>query len=137
MTLWDTAGQDEYKDMRPLSYPDTNVFLVCFAVNNPVAFNNVAVKWLPEILSFCPNVPFILVGTKLDLRSGDVSDITTTVSSEQGETLSKKLGAVCYMECSALTQDGLQVLFEKAVDVAMANETDFSRSRKKRQCIIL
>lgn len=43
--LWDTAGQEEYDRLRPLSYANANVFLVCFSVVNPVSFENVSAKW--------------------------------------------------------------------------------------------
>merc|ERR1719197_1322272 len=73
--LWDTAGQEDYDRLRPLSYPQTDVFLICFSVISPTSFENVAVKWHPEISHHAPEVPFILVGTKMDLR-----DDTDTVS---------------------------------------------------------
>jgi small GTP-binding protein len=133
MTLWDTAGQDDYKDMRPLSYPDTNVFLVCFAVNSVVSFNNIEAKWLPEIRSHCPDVPMILVGTKSDLRK----DSSESVQVDQANALAKKMKAVCYMECSALTQEGLAAVFDKAVEVSMGGNKGPETSKGKKFCTIL
>ena len=68
--LWDTAGQEDYDRLRPLSYPQTDVFLVAFSLISRASFENVKQKWYPELKHHCPNVPMILVGTKLDLRSG-------------------------------------------------------------------
>jgi len=47
--LWDTAGQDEYKRLRSLSYPNTDVFLICFSMTDPKSFSHALNKWLPEI----------------------------------------------------------------------------------------
>jgi len=69
LSLWDTAGQEDCKyfliasckelltifvqqkddRLRPLSYPDTNVFLVCFSLINPTSFENIESKWLPYV----------------------------------------------------------------------------------------
>jgi Ras-related C3 botulinum toxin substrate 1 len=68
LDLWDTAGQEEYDRFRPLSYPQTDVFLLAYSVANPPSFENLRAKWYPEVSHHCPNVPFILVGTKVDLR---------------------------------------------------------------------
>merc|ERR1719316_2479135 len=67
--LWDTAGQEDYDRLRPLSYPQTDVFLVAFSLISRASFENVKQKWWPELKHHCPGVPTILVGTKLDLRS--------------------------------------------------------------------
>ena len=66
--LWDTAGQEAHDRLRPLAYPQTDIFLVCFALDNPDSFENVRAKWYPELRHHCPAAPIILVGTKADLR---------------------------------------------------------------------
>jgi Ras-related C3 botulinum toxin substrate 1 len=70
--LWDTGGQEDYDRLRPLSYPDTDVFLVCFSVVSPTSYENVSAKWIPELRHHAPNVPILLVGTKTDLREDPV-----------------------------------------------------------------
>ncbi|GBG29702.1 Ras-like GTP-binding protein RHO [Hondaea fermentalgiana] len=122
--LWDTAGQEEYTRLRPLSYPQTQVFLVCFAINSPVSFKHVETKWRPEIMHHSPGVPFIIVGTKCDIRT----DRKVVEALEaKGKPLKSfeyyseeatRLGAHTYMECSALKMAGLDALFQEAVRAA-------------------
>jgi len=128
LALWDTAGQEEYDRLRPLSYPQTDVFLVCFAVTNKDSFNNVKSQWIPEIRHHCPNVPFILVGTKSDLRKNNKKD--EMISEEEGVAMAKDIGAVIYLECSAITQAGLHAVFDKAIRTALSKES------KKYPCIL-
>ena len=59
--LWDTAGQEDYDRLRPLSYPQTDVFLVCFSVVSRSSFANLETKWVPEIAHHCPGTPFVYV----------------------------------------------------------------------------
>lgn len=67
--LWDTAGQEDYDRLRPLSYPQTDVFLICFSVASPSSFENVTSKWYPEIKHHCPDAPMILVGKMLSINT--------------------------------------------------------------------
>ena len=123
--LWDTAGQEDYDRLRPLSYPQTDVFLVCFSVTSPASFENVKEKWFPEVHHHCPGVPCLIVGTQIDLR--DDSQVLEKlqrqkqrpVTSEQGERLARELGAVKYVECSALTQFKLKDVFDEAIVAAL------------------
>jgi len=123
--LWDTAGSEEYDTLRPLSYPGTDVFLICFSIFSPESFDSVTNKWYPEITEHAPDTPIILVGTKLDLRSKPEAiqslkeNNQEPISTKKGEELAKKVGAKRYLECSALTQEGLAKVFEEAVKVIL------------------
>ncbi|XP_057589205.1 rho-related GTP-binding protein RhoJ isoform X2 [Hippopotamus amphibius kiboko] len=66
--LYDTAGQEDYNQLRPLSYPNTDVFLICFSVVNPASYHNVQEEWVPELKDCMPHVPYVLIGTQIDLR---------------------------------------------------------------------
>ena len=68
-SLWNTAGQEDYDHLRPLSYPETDVFIVCFDVASRGSFQNVSEKWVPEVRHFVPEAVVLLLGTKTDLRS--------------------------------------------------------------------
>ena len=117
--LFDTAGQEDYDRLRPLSYPQTDVFLVCFSVTSPASFENVKEKWFPEVHHHCPGVPCLIVGTQIDLRDDPQvleklqRQKQRPVAPEQGERLARELGAVKYVECSALTQKGLKNVFDE------------------------
>jgi len=138
--LWDTAGQEDYDRLRPLSYPQTDVFLLCYSVVNPSSFDNVTVKWHREISHHCPNVPVILVGTKTDLRDEkDVQDSLKSkgqsiITPEQGQAKATEIGARKYLECSAKTQKGLKLVFEEAV---RALNAPVSSKEKKSGCILM
>eukprot|EP01125_Pyxidicula_operculata_P018261 TRINITY_DN648_c0_g2_i1.p1 TRINITY_DN648_c0_g2~~TRINITY_DN648_c0_g2_i1.p1 ORF type:complete len:195 (+),score=37.88 TRINITY_DN648_c0_g2_i1:92-676(+) len=140
--LWDTAGQEEYDRLRPLSYPQTDVFLVCFSVVSPASFDNVRSKWHPEVSHHCPNVPVILTGTKIDLREDPAAQERlrlrnlVPVKYEQGLQLMQEIGAVKYMECSALTQQGLKAVFDEAIR-AVANPKKQQIKKKKATCALL
>ncbi|CAL0306826.1 unnamed protein product [Lupinus luteus] len=66
--LWDTAGQEDYNRLRPLSYRGADVFVLAFSLVSGASYENVLKKWIPELQHFAPGVPVVLVGTKLDLR---------------------------------------------------------------------
>lgn len=142
--LWDTAGQEDYDRLRPLSYPQTDVFLVCFSVVSPPSFENVRTKWIPEIAHHCPSTPLILVGTKLDLRD----DPTTLqrlkerrfspITYSMGTQCARDIGAVRYLEASSKTQKGLKNVFDEAIRaVLQPPERAQAAKKKKKQCLIL
>jgi len=135
--LWDTAGQEEYDRLRPLSYANANVFLICFAVVNPISFENISFKWYPEVMHFCPDTPLVLVGTKVDLRKDEAfveknlrANNMQPVSTAQGQELARKIKAFKYLECSARTEENLKTVFDEAIKAV------YFAPKKKKKCVI-
>ena len=136
LVLWDTAGQEEYDRLRPLVYPDTDVILICFSIDNPDSLENVPEKWTPEVRQYCPNVPIILVGNKTDLRNDDETKQELAnmkqepVKAEDGRCMAERIHAFAYLECSAKTKEGVREVFETATRAAL-------QVTKKSKCLIL
>ncbi|KAG0646050.1 Rho3 [Hyphodiscus hymeniophilus] len=127
LALWDTAGQEEYDRLRPLSYPETDLLFVCFAIDCPNSLENVMDKWYPEVLHFCPYTPLVLVGLKSDLRTKRTcidllkTQGLTPVTQEQGMGVARKMGAR-YMECSSKEMTGVDEIFHEAINTVVAND---------------
>ena len=88
LALWDTGGLEDFDRLRPLSYPDSHVILICFDIANPDSLDNVLEKvrskiilnmlvlifilrlsqWISEVKHFCQGLPIILVGLQKDRR---------------------------------------------------------------------
>ncbi len=119
------AGEPMYDRLRPLSYPQTHAFLLLFSLVDPASFENVRAKWEPEIRLHCPTAPFILVGTKLDLREDPVtvenlaSKRLASISTEQGQEMARQVGARNYYEISSPQMVGVIEVFTEAVGIVV------------------
>ncbi|XP_050407250.1 cell division control protein 42 homolog [Patella vulgata] len=138
LQLCDTAGQDDFDTLRPLCYPNTDVFLVCFSVVSPTSFKNVLEKWVPEIKKHSPKTPIVLVGTQGDLRN-DVQVLIelaryqeVPVSETDALHLADHIGAMQYVECSALTQKNLKEVFDTAILVSLKLTSALKRTPSRR-----
>ena len=125
LTMWDTEGSRDYDRLRPLTYPHTDVFLLCFSVDEPMSLKNVKERWYPELNHHCPRTPILLIGTKEDLRDDPqvISHLATRglspITYQQGLECARDIGVVKYMECSALTNTGVQEVFIEAARAAL------------------
>jgi len=121
--LWDTAGQEDYDRLRPLSYPGADVVLLCFSTVTRGSYDAIREKWFPEVNHYVPNIPHILVGTKVDLRDSETADPHTTqyepISKEEGLAMAKQIQAAKYLEVSAKTRNGLNKVFKTAVELVL------------------
>lgn len=119
LALWDTAGQEEYERLRPLSYANSNIILIGFAIDEPESLLNARSKWVKEIKTYCPNTPFLLIGLKKDLRKSETSKRYVQVA--QGQQVAEEIGAKTYLESSALTGEGVDDIFEFATRTSLLN----------------
>ncbi|XP_069823253.1 ras-related C3 botulinum toxin substrate 1-like isoform X2 [Dendropsophus ebraccatus] len=140
LELWDTAGLQEYDRLRPLSFPDTQIFLICFSLVNPESYENVRAKWLPEVRYHCQGTPVILVGTKLDLRGNEATIKALKekgldpISYHKGFDLALEIGAVKYVECSARSQHDVKTVFDEAIKAVLCPPP---RRTRKCPCLFL
>nr|POE75343.1 rac-like gtp-binding protein 7 [Quercus suber] len=112
--LWDTAGQEDYNRLRPLSYRGADVFLLCFSLISRPSFENISKKWIPELRHYAPSVPIVL-----------------------GEELKNQIGAVAYIECSSKTQQNVKGVFDTSIKLVLEPPKPKKAKRKQRTCGIL
>jgi Ras-related C3 botulinum toxin substrate 1 len=136
--LWDTAGQEDYDRLRPLTYPQTDCFLVCFSLDSPASLENVRNKWYPEISHHAPGVPFVLVGTNLELRqqAEKTSYSSGFVQHAEGLSFAKQINASGYYEVSARTRENLKKPFDGAIrSFLMRSQNNPLRKEWKSICL--
>lgn len=155
LSLWDTAGQEEFDRLRSLSYDDTHAIMLCFAVDSRDSLENTESKWVTEIADNCPGVKLVLVALKCDLREnedeteGEVAAVggaaavagvprpkeKELVSYQEGLEVARRIGALRYLECSAMRNRGVNEAFTEAARVALSVKGVGKKEKKK--CVIL
>ena len=133
ISLWDTAGQEDYDRIRVLSYPDTDVFVVAYSIGSRASFENVTERWLPELEHYAPSVPVVLVGLKSDLRQLGRDEVTTA----EAERLANRIGAVAYREASPHTTAGVKEVFDAAITEYVCPASKKKKGGKAKKCSIL
>ncbi|KAJ7777628.1 P-loop containing nucleoside triphosphate hydrolase protein [Mycena maculata] len=138
LALFDTGGGEDYDRLRPLSYPQTDAFLICFAVDNRNSLENVRQKWIPEVNHFCPDVPVLLVACKTDLREDPRVQRRNRriVTTEEGMEVTKGIGAHYYIECSAKLGEGVTEVFRVAA-AACLRVGPSNLHAQRRRCVVL
>ncbi|WRT64547.1 uncharacterized protein IL334_001479 [Kwoniella shivajii] len=127
LSLWDTAGQEDFDRLRSLSYADTHVVMVCFSVDSPVSLENTETKWIHEVDEFCPGVKIILVALKCDLREDlEIKEKLAkrsqhAVTYDEGLSVARAIRASRYLECSAKHNRGIQEAIYEAARVAVGS----------------
>ncbi|KAK2757968.1 Rho GTPase [Arachnomyces sp. PD_36] len=145
LSLWDTAGQEEFDRLRALSYDDTQAIMLCFSVDTRDSLENVESKWVNEIAEHCVGAKLVLVALKCDLReevAEEKDDGTgqsrakTAITYNEGLEVARRIGALRYLECSAMKNRGVNEAFTEAARVALTVKPANSQSSSDK-CVIL
>ncbi|KAL2353775.1 small GTPase superfamily [Cryomyces antarcticus] len=142
LSLWDTAGQEEFDRLRSLSYDDTHAIMLCFSVDSPDSLENVESKWVGEIAENCPGVKLVLVALKCDLRERRNDEEEQQLEGEkrlidykQGLAVAEKIRALRYLECSAMKNRGVNEAFTEAARVALSVKG--AKQDKQGGCVVM
>lgn len=161
LSLWDTAGQEEFDRLRALSYSDTHCIMLCFSIDSPDSLENVQLKWVGEIADHCEGVKLVLVALKCDLRNQEEDPLSVQedesfnpysnqssglpgshkrlIPYEDGLNVAKKVGALRYLECSAKKNRGVNEAFSEAARCALnAKPKGLNENEpEKKGCVIM
>ncbi|XP_034493818.1 rho-related GTP-binding protein RhoF isoform X3 [Ailuropoda melanoleuca] len=136
------AGQEDYDRLRPLSYQNTHLVLICYDVMNPTSYDNVLIKWFPEVTHFCRGTPMVLIGCKTDLRK-DKEQLRKLRAAQlepitymQGQSACEQIRAALYLECSAKFRENVEDVFRAAAKVALSALKKAQR-QKRPLCLLL
>lgn len=145
LSLWDTAGQEEFDRLRSLSYDDTHAIMLCFSVDSKDSLENVESKWVGEIAENCQGVKLVLVALKCDLREqsadeegeaaegadGAQKEKKDMINYNQGLEVARRIGALRYLECSAMRNRGVNEAFTEAARVALSVKSNGEKGDSK------
>jgi small GTP-binding protein len=143
--IFDTAGQEDYDRLRPLSYVNTDVMIVSFSIGSPASLDNVVEKWCPEVEHFVKGAHILLAGLKSDAREGrkmtgkprNLSEEPVTYT--RGVEVAKEIGASAYVECSSLKYQGVEQLFQVAAELGLEGSAwdRPERGSRSRRCTVM
>ncbi|KAL5633183.1 hypothetical protein ACGC1H_003621 [Rhizoctonia solani] len=143
LSLWDTAGQEDFDRLRSLSYADTHLVMLCFSVDNPISLENVESRWIEEVLEHCPGVKLVLVALKCDLRDDSLVRErlgrfgSRPVVYEEGLTVARRIRASRYLECSSKFNRGVTEVFNESARVSINSRPKTQNSAPSSGCVLM
>lgn len=115
LEIWDTAGQEEYAELRRLSYHLTDLFIIVISVVDTNSLKNALCNWLPDLQNNYKDPNVIFVGNKIDLREDEGVLEKRHIGKQEVETFIKGYNCNCsYFECSAKEKEGIENMFMQA-----------------------
>ena len=116
VSLYDTAGQQDYEAVRAFTYHQSDVIVMCFSMADRESLQNVQDVWVPEIRRYLGNKKQnILVGTQSDYAKEASRE--QRIHTDEGTRPADEIGAALFLECSAYDYTSVTKVFECIVNV--------------------
>lgn len=154
LVVVEISGRDDFRPLRRCAYHKMDAAIICYPVDCPDSLERVCNYWVPELRRHAPKAPFVVVGTKRDIRdeardrvedhkrslrgkekevemagrlSAEAAFVKEFVSYDKGKRVSCDLGATAFYECCSVYRDGTRKVFEGVAKIAL------QKSRRKRK----
>jgi small GTP-binding protein len=142
VSFWDVPGREENGRLRPLSYPETDFFILCFSIDNPKSLQNLKDVWVPEYEKLCTTAAKILVGNKEDKRNDPTSiekmkeKNLKFVEENEAIEMQKELGAFAYLQTSAWTHVNVDEIVDQCLKFYLKEKLKETKKPSK-DCIVM
>ena len=105
---FEISGRLEHAKLRRLAYENIDICMIVYNICDRESLENVYSRWISEVKDYArKSTPVLLVGTKIDLRTDE------SISYHIGLNFAKRIGAINFLECSALTNEGVRsIMYE-------------------------
>ena len=125
--IWDTVGQEKYRSLAKIFYKDAKVIIFVYDITTDYSFNALKEFWYKETTNYADNEPiFALVANKIDLYQ------EMQVKKEAGKAFADEIKAI-FQETSALSNAGINTLFENLGKKLLDTNFDYNADDKKAQ----
>ncbi|KAL0481187.1 Ras-related protein Rac [Acrasis kona] len=139
VNMLDTAGSDEYKQLRPMSYSGVDLFIICYSVIDLKSHDRV-VECIKEVRQHAPNKEMVLVGTKIDLRDCQYTidrlkmEGNLPLYQSHGDLKAAELSALKYFECSSKNPSSVKKMFDESIRLVLEKQEkiDFQQKIRRR-----
>jgi len=128
LSIWDTQGQKDYHRLRPLSYPGSDVFVLCFSLTDPGTLEFALQQMVPEMRNYANDAGILLVGFNPEdrdqvLLGGSEATEAIAITTRQGREAARSIDAFGYVEVSLVSEKGIRTM----VDMVM----EYTRRRQR------
>lgn len=128
-------GGENSSYTRKFSYFIADVIIFCFCLVNPYSYSQIETEFYDDIIKYCKDKPYILVGLKKDKRENFKTSMERNyhekgkIDRRKGERLKEKIKAEYYIECSSWEHENVNEVFETAIRLGISNRNDIKQDQ--------